>query len=173
MPDMKSRSIQWAMWANECCLFGALSMCLGGIIGLVGGLVEGFLFWFPVGIYGIVFGLLIFTLEYARGKKFSGKSIPRRNQNTLSNFNDKFSFLKNYYARSTIYLMVSIPAGLIAPTFLGTAGVLAGAGIYIGAAANGETWQPIKEASRPAEQPNFPPRLEPPSQPPPRLPTQL
>jgi len=168
MPE--ARCIQWAMWGNESTLLGASSLVAGGIIAIVGGLVESFLYWLPVGIYGLVLGILITLVEYPRGKKSKGKSVPREHQGGLTTMVDKIAFIKNYYARSVIYIIVSLPAGLIAPTLLGAVGTLAGAGIYFGAAAHGEKWEPIEEKPPTTNVPTAAGRIQPPSQPPPRLP---
>ena len=173
MRDSKYRSIQWAMWGNESALLGASSLVVGGIIGVVGGVLENFLFWTPVGVYGFVLGVFISVIEYPRGKKSKGKSVPRAHQSGLTKFVDKVPLTKNYYARSFIYLVVCLPAGLIAPTLLGAVSVLAGAGIYLGAAAHGEKWEPIMESPPPSNNAAAAPRSQPPSQPPPRLPQQV
>ena len=174
MPDTKStRCIQWAMWGNESSLLGASSLVAGGIIAIVGGLVESFLYWLPVGIYGLLLGLLITIVEYPRGKKSKGKSVPRDHQGGLTTIVNKIAFVKNYYARSIIYIIVALPAGLIAPTLLGAVGMLAGAAIYMGAAAHGEKWEAIVETPPTSNVPAAAARVQPPSQPPPRLPPQL
>ena len=174
MPEIKSpRCIQWAMWGNESALLGACSLIPGGIIGIVGGLVEpNFLYWLYVGIYGLVAGLLISVVEYPRGKKNKGKSVPREHQGVLTTLVDKTVIMKNLYVRSIAYVFLAVPAGLIAPTLLGAVGVLAGAGIYFGAAIHGEKWEPIVESLPTNNVQAAAARAQPPSQPPPRLPQQ-
>ena len=165
----KVRNIQWAAWGNETTLLGSYTLLLGGIIGIVGGLVEQFLYWLPIGIYGVVVGLLVSLLEYPRGKKLTGKSVSREHQDPLTKVVVALRFPKSYVARSIIYTAVSLPAGLVVPTVLGAVCILAGAGIYGGAAAHGEKWEPIESRSS-APVTSGSSVTAPPSQPPPRLP---
>ncbi|XP_002119402.2 cytochrome b-245 light chain isoform X2 [Ciona intestinalis] len=143
MPSSSSniRSIQWGMWANETALLGSYVLTLGGIIGIVGGLLKNFMFWLPIGIYGVVFGILVGLLEYPRGKKNKGNTLTRR---------------------------VCIPGIISVPTFLGSVCVIVGSGIYLGAALHKERWNPIE--ARPQVPSTSSDITQPPSQPPPRLP---
>nr|CAB3235194.1 cytochrome b-245 light chain [Phallusia mammillata] len=171
--DLNVRSIQWAMWANETVLLGANVLVLGGMIGIVGGLVPAsapFQFWLPIGIYGIVIGLLISTLEYPRGKKNKGNTVTRSYQDCFSKLVSHLPLVSNYYVRACAYFIMAIPGGLVVPTLLGTVFIIVGCGIYMGAACHGESWQEVKPWSAPIpqqQQPNF---SQPPAQPPPRLP---
>lgn len=166
------RNIQWSAWGNETTLLGAYILFLGGIISIIGGIVEQYLYWLPIGIYGIVLGLFVSAVEYPRGKKMKGKSVTRDHQESLTRFVAALRFPKSYYARSLFYLVIALPAGLVVPTVLGAVCILAGAGIYFGAATHGEKWEPIgspSSGSAPSKS-TSPPTLAPPSQPPPRLP---
>ena len=166
MTDHASRIIQWDVWGNETTLLGGLTLLIGAIIGIIGGVQEErFRFWFPMGIYGLIFGLMISIIEYPRGRKMKGHSVPRFAQIILSNLIVKIPFLKNYYYRVLVYVVVCIPACLITPTFLGAVCVFFGCMIYTVAAKKGETWHPIKLTSKERSNVNVPP-----SYPPPRLP---
>ena len=167
MTDHASRTIQWDVWGNETTLLGGWMLLIGAIIGLIGGIIEKqFLFWLPMGIYGLLVGLIISFIEYPRGRKMKGHSVPRYAQVEISKLVDKLPLIKNYYHRVFIYFVVCIPACLIIPTILGAMCVFFGCAIYLVAARKGENWQPIKLISK--KQSN---NLNlPPSYPPPRLP---
>ena len=165
----KRSNIQWSVWANQTIYFGGITLLLGGIIGIVGSVYNvSFVFWLPIGIYGIIFGLCITVLEYPRGKKVKGHSVPRFKQEFISGVVDKLSYAKNFNFRSLFYFVVSIPACLIAPTFLGAVCIIFGCAIYVLAACCGEVWSPITEYSKPSVQIQY--LHVPPSRPPPRIP---
>ena len=173
MPLNSSNSVQWSMWANETVYYGSLTLLIGGIVGVIGGVYHPqFLFWFPIGIYGLVFGLIICIIEYPRGKKVKGHSVHRLGQEPLSQCIDKLSFLKSYYHRAFSYFVVCIPACLIPPTFFGAVCVLFGCIIYVSAASKHETWKPI-EQPRSQPQGTASTLQVPPSRPPPRLPSSV
>nr|XP_002119312.1 cytochrome b-245 light chain isoform X1 [Ciona intestinalis] len=170
MPSSSSniRSIQWGMWANETALLGSYVLTLGGIIGIVGGLLKNFMFWLPIGIYGVVFGILVGLLEYPRGKKNKGNTLLRSGQSCFSTMVNKLPFVSSYYFRAIAYFIVCIPGIISVPTFLGSVCVIVGSGIYLGAALHKERWNPIE--SRPQVPSTSNDITQPPSQPPPRLP---
>lgn len=138
------RSMQWSLWGNQTTFFGAIILLAGGIIAVIGSVYNSiFLFWLPIGIYGLIFGLFISILEYPRGKKVKGHSVPRFKQDFLSNILDQVSYLKSFYYRSFLYFVISLPACLITPTFLGAVCILCGCFIYAFAARRGEVWNAI------------------------------
>ncbi|CAK8685017.1 unnamed protein product [Clavelina lepadiformis] len=162
------RSIQWGIWGNETALLGAYVLTIGGVIGIVGGVTQNFLFWLPIGIYGLIFGILMSFLEYPRGKKSKGNTVTRWHQSCFSSMVSKLPVVSNYYYRAFIYFVVCLPTLIIVPTFLGSACVMIGCGIYFGAAAHGESWSPVVPRSQPQRTGGN--VSEPPAQPPPRLP---
>ena len=141
-------------------------MLIGAVIGIIGGVLENFLFWYEIGVYGLIFSILITIVEYPRGKKIKGRSQARFAQEFVSVLVDKLPVTKNYYYRVLIYFVVCIPACLIPPTFFGAVCIILGCVIYVIAGRNGETWIPIDMLNK-SKAKNL---HVPPSRPPPRLP---
>lgn len=165
------RNIQWAMWANENAFLGSWVLILGGIVGVIGGAIEAFEFWIPVGIYGIVAGLLLLALEYPRGKKKKGNTVTRAHQEIFSRINYKLGVVtRNYFIRAVILFLFCLPAGVIVPTFFGGFCLLFASLVYLAAAFRKEEWMPIGIDLGPKTLQKKESISSPPSVPPPRLP---
>uniref|UniRef100_H2YG10 Cytochrome b-245 light chain n=1 Tax=Ciona savignyi TaxID=51511 RepID=H2YG10_CIOSA len=156
------------MWANETALLGSSVLSIGGIIGIMGGLLKNFMFWLPIGIYGLIFGIILVILEYPRGRKNKGNTAERRFQSCTATLLTKLPFVDNYYFRAIAYFIVCIPSAIIVPTLLGSVFVIIGSGIYLGAACHNEKWAPVSARTEVRSQSAD--VTQPPSRPPPRLP---
>ncbi|XP_061028823.1 cytochrome b-245 light chain isoform X2 [Eubalaena glacialis] len=77
----------------------------------------------------------------------------------------------NYYIRAFLHLGLSVPAGFLLATILGTACLAIASSIYLLAAIRGEQWTPIE--TKPKERPQVGGTIkQPPSNPPPRPPAE-
>ncbi|KAM9191768.1 cytochrome b-245 light chain isoform 2-T2 [Trichechus inunguis] len=117
-----------------------------GLILITGGIVATagqFTQWY-FGAYSIAAGVLVCLLEYPRGKRKKGSTMER---------------------------WLSVPAGFLLATILGTACLAIASGIYLLAAIRGEQWTPIEQ--KPQERPQVGGTIkQPPSNPPPRPPAE-
>nr|KAF6406544.1 cytochrome b-245 alpha chain [Molossus molossus] len=117
-----------------------------GLILIMGGIVATagqFTQWY-FGAYSIGAGVFVCLLEYPRGKRKKGSTMER---------------------------WLSVPAGFLLATILGTACLAIASGIYLLAAIRGEQWAPIE--SKPKERPQVGGTIkQPPSNPPPRPPVE-
>ncbi|XP_032320447.1 cytochrome b-245 light chain isoform X2 [Camelus ferus] len=177
--------IEWAMWANEQALASGLTK--GAPCGpLVSGLFLNCSF--------SAAGVLICLLEYPRGKRSKGSTMERCGQKYMTRVVKLFGPLtRNYYIRAFLHLgpgavdplltallspastlapaRLSVPAGFLLATILGTACLVIASGIYLLAAIRGEQWTPIEP--KPKERPQVGGTIkQPPSNPPPRPPAE-
>ncbi|XP_076989785.1 cytochrome b-245 light chain [Tamandua tetradactyla] len=159
--------IEWAMWANEQALASGLILLTGGIVATAGQFTE----W-HFGAYSIAAGVFICLLEYPRGRRKKGSTMERCGQRYMTAVVKLFGPLtRNYYIRALLHLGLSIPAGFLLATILGTACLAIASGIYLLAAVRGEQWLPIEP--KPQERPHVGGTIkQPPSQPPPRPPAE-
>ncbi|KAJ8785939.1 hypothetical protein J1605_006899 [Eschrichtius robustus] len=161
--------IEWAMWANEQALASGLILITGGIVATVGQFAQ----WY-LGAYSIfsAAGVLICLLEYPRGKRSKGSTMERCGQKYLTRVVKVFGPLtSNYYIRAFLHLGLSVPAGFLLATILGTACLAIASSIYLLAAIRGEKWTPIE--TKPKERPQVGGTIkQPPSNPPPRPPAE-
>uniref|UniRef100_A0A8C9J223 Cytochrome b-245 light chain n=1 Tax=Panthera tigris altaica TaxID=74533 RepID=A0A8C9J223_PANTA len=80
---------------------------------------------------------------------------------------------RNYYIRAVLHLGLSVPAGFLLATILGTACLAIASSIYLLAAFHGEQWTPIEPQPKPKERPQVGGTIkQPPSNPPPRPPAE-
>ncbi|XP_049720557.1 cytochrome b-245 light chain [Elephas maximus indicus] len=159
--------IEWAMWANEQALASGLILITGGIVATAGQ----FTLWY-FGVYSIAAGVLVCLLEYPRGKRKKGSTMERCGQKYMTSVVKMFGpFTRNYYFRAFLHLVLSVPAGFLLATILGTACLAIASGIYLLAAIRGEKWIPIEQ--KPKERPQVGATIkQPPSNPPPRPPAE-
>ncbi|KAM6223827.1 cytochrome b-245 light chain [Rhynchocyon petersi] len=159
--------IEWAMWANEQALASGLILICGGIVATAGQFTQ----WY-FGVYSIVAGVLVCLLEYPRGKRKKGSTMERCGQKYMTAVVKMFGPLtRNYYIRAFLHLALSLPAGVLLATILGTACLAIASGIYLLAAIRGEEWTPIEH--KPRELPQVGGTIkQPPSNPPPRPPAE-
>uniref|UniRef100_G1PCD3 Cytochrome b-245 light chain n=1 Tax=Myotis lucifugus TaxID=59463 RepID=G1PCD3_MYOLU len=161
--------IEWAMWANEQALASGLILITGGIVATAGQFTQ----WY-FGAYSIfsVAGVFVCLLEYPRGKRKKGSTMERCGQKYMTKVVKLFGPLsRNYYVRAFLHLVLSVPAGFLLATILGTACLAIASGIYLLAATRGEQWTPIE--SKPKERPQVGGTIkQPPSNPPPRPPAE-
>ncbi|XP_045389770.1 cytochrome b-245 light chain isoform X2 [Lemur catta] len=117
-----------------------------GLILITGGIVATagrFTQWY-FGAYSIAAGVFVCLLEYPRGKRAKGTTMER---------------------------WLSVPAGFLLATILGTACLAIASGIYLLAAVRGEQWMPIEP--KPRQRPQVGATIkQPPSNPPPRPPAE-
>uniref|UniRef100_H0UV91 Cytochrome b-245 light chain n=1 Tax=Cavia porcellus TaxID=10141 RepID=H0UV91_CAVPO len=116
-----------------------------GLILVAGGIVATvgrFAQWY-FGAYSIAAGALVCLLEYPRGRRRKGSTMER---------------------------WLSVPAGFLLATILGTVCLAIASVIYLLAAIRGEQWLPIE--SKPKERPQAEDIKPPPSNPPPRPPAE-
>ncbi|KAM9191766.1 cytochrome b-245 light chain isoform 1-T1 [Dugong dugon] len=177
--------IEWAMWANEQALASGLILITGGIVATAGQFTQ----WY-FGAYSIAAGVLVCLLEYPRGKRKKGSTMERCGQKYMTSVVKMFGPLtRNYYIRAFLHLVtgdsslfltalsdvpcprLSVPAGFLLATILGTACLAIASGIYLLAAIRGEQWTPIEQ--KPQERPQVGGTIkQPPSNPPPRPPAE-
>jgi len=156
--------IEWAMWANEQAVAGAILVFVGGIIAVA----AKFKYW-EIAAACIVTSLLILIVEWPRSKRKRGNTIERRYQSFLVPIVDKLGPLgSNYYVRFVGQIVMGVPACFLLPTILGGVSLFLSAFVYLLAAVKGEQWLPVKP--RPPPGPKDLTRSEPPSHPPPRNP---
>lgn len=78
---------------------------------------------------------------------------------------------RNYYVRAVLHFLLSVPAGFLLATILGTVCLVIASVIYLLAAIRGEQWTPIE--SKPKERPQVGGTIkQPPTNPPPRPPVE-
>uniref|UniRef100_H0WGD5 Cytochrome b-245 light chain n=1 Tax=Otolemur garnettii TaxID=30611 RepID=H0WGD5_OTOGA len=159
--------IEWAMWANEQALASGLILITGGIVATAGQFTQ----WY-FGAYSMYPGVFVCLLEYPRGKRAKGSTMERCGQKYMTAVVKLFGPLtRNYYIRAILHLMLSVPAGFLLATILGTACLAIASGIYLLAAVRGEQWTPIEP--KPKERPQVGGTIkQPPSDPPPRPPAE-
>ncbi|XP_003460956.1 cytochrome b-245 light chain isoform X1 [Cavia porcellus] len=158
--------IEWAMWANEQALASGLILVAGGIVATVGRFAQ----WY-FGAYSIAAGALVCLLEYPRGRRRKGSTMERCGQKYVAAAVKLFGPLtRNYYVRAVLHLLLSVPAGFLLATILGTVCLAIASVIYLLAAIRGEQWLPIE--SKPKERPQAEDIKPPPSNPPPRPPAE-
>uniref|UniRef100_A0A8D0ZHH9 Cytochrome b-245 light chain n=1 Tax=Sus scrofa TaxID=9823 RepID=A0A8D0ZHH9_PIG len=139
--------IEWAMWANEQALASGLILMTGGIVATAGQFTQ----WY-LGTYSIAAGVLVCLLEYPRGRRTKGSTMERCGQKYMTKVVKAFGPLsRNYYIRAFLHLGLSVPAGFLLATILGTACLAIASGIYLLAAIRGEQWTPIEP--KPKERP--------------------
>ncbi|XP_036896084.1 cytochrome b-245 light chain isoform X2 [Sturnira hondurensis] len=119
--------IEWAMWANEQALASGLILITGGIVATAGQ----FTLWY-FGAYSIAAGVFVCLLEYPRGKRRKGSTMERCGQKYMTKVLKLFGPLsRNYYFRAFLHLGLSVPAGFLLATILGTACLAIASGIYL------------------------------------------
>ncbi|KAM4833869.1 cytochrome b-245 light chain [Thomomys bottae] len=159
--------IEWAMWANEQALASGLILIAGGIVATAGRFAQ----WY-FGAYSIAAGVFICLLEYPRGKRSKGSTMERCGQKHMTTVVKLFGPLtRNYYVRAALHLLLSVPAGFLLATILGTVCLAIASVIYLLAAIRGEQWMPIEP--KPKERLQVGGTIkQPPSNPPPRPPAE-
>lgn len=117
-------------------------------------------------------GVFVCLLEYPRGKRRKGSTMERCGQKYMTKVLKVFGPLtRNYYIRAFLHLGLSVPAGFLLATILGTACLAIASSIYLLAAVRGEQWVPIEP--KPKERPQVGGTIkQPPSNPPPRPPAE-
>ncbi|XP_039082470.1 cytochrome b-245 light chain [Hyaena hyaena] len=142
-------------------------LIMGGTVATAGQFAK----WF-FGVYSIVAGVFVCLLEYPRGKRRKGSTMERCGQKYLTQVVKVLGPLsRNYYVRAVLHLGLSVPAGFLLATLLGTACLAIASSIYLLAAFHGEQWTPIE--SKPKERPQVGGTIkQPPSNPPPRPPAE-
>uniref|UniRef100_A0A2K6GD64 Cytochrome b-245 light chain n=1 Tax=Propithecus coquereli TaxID=379532 RepID=A0A2K6GD64_PROCO len=119
--------IEWAMWANEQALASGLILITGGIVATAGRFTQ----WY-FGAYSIAAGVFVCLLEYPRGKRAKGSTMERCGQRYMTAVVKLFGPLtRNYYVRALLHLALSVPAGFLLATILGTACLAIASGIYL------------------------------------------
>ncbi|XP_063416856.1 cytochrome b-245 light chain-like [Mytilus trossulus] len=166
---VKMGQIEWAMWANEQAIVSSSIIILGGILG-----VAGFFKGWEIGIYAIVAGVLVFVLEYPRGKRLKGRTQERMFQKYFTKLLSCCGPVsRNYFVRFIMHLILCIPMCFILATIMGGISLFTTAMIYLVAAFKGEEWKPVgleektestaKLDAKSFRQPKMPPPRAPPS----------
>ena len=156
--------IEWAMWANEQAVASSAVVFLGGILSWIAKFKK----W-QIAVYAVAASIVIFLLEYPRGKREKGRTKERIAQKFLTPLVQRLGpFGRNYYFRFVFYLSLSIPCGFLLSTLLGGVCLFISSIIYLVAALAGEEWKPCV-VSHEANQENTNAFPDAPSQPPPRL----
>lgn len=140
--------IEWHMWGNVLSTFGSLCLVLGAVLGLIikYGKREVFFVTLPLGI-------LIFFMEWPRGARKNGRTMPRSHQDIITPFLEKLGFAwTNFYIRAVGYIAVAVPAFLELATIMGGVVLVIAAVVYIVAAFKKESWKPLKNRARAAKQ---------------------
>uniref|UniRef100_A0A8D1LPZ6 Cytochrome b-245 light chain n=1 Tax=Sus scrofa TaxID=9823 RepID=A0A8D1LPZ6_PIG len=99
----------------------------GGIVATAGQFTQ----WY-LGTYSIAAGVLVCLLEYPRGRRTKGSTLERCGQKYMTKVVKAFGPLsRNYYIRAFLHLGLSVPAGFLLATILGTACLAIASGIYL------------------------------------------
>ncbi|XP_044767206.1 cytochrome b-245 light chain isoform X2 [Neomonachus schauinslandi] len=152
---------------RKCPKDGRAVLIMGGIVATAGQFTK----WY-FGVYSIGAGVFVCLLEYPRGKRRKGSTMERCGQKYMTKVLKVFGPLtRNYYIRAFLHLGLSVPAGFLLATILGTACLAIASSIYLLAAVRGEQWIPIEP--KPKERPQVGGTIkQPPSNPPPRPPAE-
>ncbi|EDO36606.1 predicted protein [Nematostella vectensis] len=159
---------EWAMWANEQGVITSFVLALGGTLGVAGMFKK-----YEFGAYSIALGVLVFLIEYPRGKRKQGKKTQERSyQRCLTRLVSGLGIVgRNYYIRFVFYLLSCIPCCFFLPTILGGFSLFFTSIIYLCAALSGEKWQPCLDSKadrtpgiNPSHHPTVPPPRNPRSQ---------
>lgn len=130
--------IEWHMWANTLAVFGACCMILGGILGLAGELGSQ-----GINVFAVAAGLLLFTMEWARGSRKRGRTLPREFQDHITPWLTKFGIVwTNLYVRGLIHLGLALPLFFELQTIIGGACLVMSGIVNVKSAFKGETWTP-------------------------------
>eukprot|EP00069_Balaena_mysticetus_P011003 bmy_20975T0 len=176
--------IEWAMWANEQALASGLILITGGIVATAGQFAQWYLgaySMYPPAAHPSAAGVLICLLEYPRGKRSKGSTMERCGQKYLTRVVKAFGPLtSNYYIRAFLHLGLSVPAGFLLATILGTACLAIASSIYllVSSVLRGQPrWRLSAGSSGPPSRPSPRPQVggtikQPPSNPPPRPPAE-
>uniref|UniRef100_K1QBV5 Cytochrome b-245 light chain n=1 Tax=Magallana gigas TaxID=29159 RepID=K1QBV5_MAGGI len=117
------RQIEWSMWANEQAIISSSVVLFGGIIG-----ITGFFRAWEIGIYAVypflVVAVLVFVIEYPRGKRAKGRTTERK---------------------------LCAPLCFILATIMGGLCLFVTSMIYLVAAFKGEQWSPVGLEEKPVE----------------------
>ncbi|KAL3858881.1 hypothetical protein ACJMK2_009130 [Sinanodonta woodiana] len=155
--------IEWAMWANEQAVISSTVIALGGILGIAG-MFENWQF----GIYAIIASILIFILEWPRGKRKKGRTMERLLHRPLAVLvNHLGVFGRNYFIRFVLYLILCVPCCFILATVMGGISLFVTSIIYFIAAMKGEEWLAVGLDAETLDK-KRPHSLHPPKKPPPR-----
>lgn len=105
----------------------SLVLITGGIVATAGRFTQ----WY-FGAYSIAAGVLICLLEYPRGKRKKGSTMERCGQKYLTSVVKLFGPLtRNYYVRAALHFLLSVPAGFLLATILGTVCLAIASVIYL------------------------------------------
>nr|XP_035975753.1 uncharacterized protein LOC118553001 isoform X4 [Halichoerus grypus] len=100
---------------------------MGGIVATAGQFTK----WY-FGVYSIGAGVFVCLLEYPRGKRRKGSTMERCGQKYMTKVLKVFGPLtRNYYIRAFLHLGLSVPAGFLLATILGTACLAIASSIYL------------------------------------------
>ncbi|XP_066917016.1 cytochrome b-245 light chain-like [Clytia hemisphaerica] len=158
--------IEWAMWANENAVIACATLFVGGLLAVCSLADVEHVRW-EVGAYGMAIALIIFFLEYPRGKRTRGNTRQRSMQHIPTNFVASMGFFgRNYFVRFILYFLCAVPTVFNLGTVTGGISLLITSIIYLRAAISGESWQPCeKQVTREKTLT----RARPPSMAPPRM----
>lgn len=156
-------TMELGLWANEQAVISSIILFFGGILG-VAGMFE---YW-QYAAAAIPGSFVVFLMEWPRGTRSNGKrTVPRSFQTRLTVIVKNIRPLKNYYVRTVIMIIVSVPSCFLLPTILGGLCLIISSLIYLAAAINKEEWKPVQTSNRSKDAPDIVP---PPPNPPPRNP---
>lgn len=131
--------IEWHMWGNVLAITGSICMIIGGGIGLAGSIGTR---W--VEIYAVAAGLAVFTMEWARGARKRGRTMPRTFQQYITPWLAKFgSVWSNLWIRGLLHLAIAMPCFFTLGTIIGGAVLVITGIVYVVAGFKGETWKPL------------------------------
>ncbi|XP_061162886.1 cytochrome b-245 light chain-like [Saccostrea echinata] len=141
------RQIEWAMWANEQAIISSSVILFGGIIG-----IAGFFQAWEIGIYAVIASILVFVVEYPRGKRVKGRTVERKFQKPFTRLVNCSGLLgRNYFVRFLFHLVLCAPLCFILATIMGGLSLFVTSMIYLAAAFKGEQWKPVGLEEKPAE----------------------
>lgn len=156
---------EWSVWANEQAVVSSAVALLGGILAVAGQ----FKYW-EFGAYAIAASVLVFILEYPRGKRQKGRTVQRKFQHCLTLVVRCGGLLtRNYFVRFVLYLILSIGCCFHLSTLLGGMSFIITSALYLVAAIKGEEWIPVEREPDPTDT-SGPSIIPEPRKPPPRLP---
>lgn len=135
--------IEWQMWANALGVFAAVSMIVGGAVGVTSDFNRK---W--AAAYSLIAGCVVLSIEWPRSKRLRGRTMPRSYQYAIGNVVARVPLLHNLFVRFGLYLVMAIPCFFELPSILGGAVLVIASGVYLLAAFKNETWKHLQKPKK-------------------------
>lgn len=154
------RSIEWAFWANQMCMYGTITLMMTSLIafhdvfldpsGLLGAAKEDVNYDVTgqlLRVWALVGSIIIFLIEYPRSKRNysrrGGRVKQRPMQWVMVHFVNSTVIFRYYLVRFITYLVISMPCFFLFPTCASAILISIGSCVYLLAAFKKEVWMPM------------------------------